>query len=210
MVTDTRRMSLEEFLALPDDGNRYELVEGERRLMSPVGRKHGRVEVALTAVLDRYLDERAREAGWSAEQGIDARDRLVGFVAGGEFGMQFTPAGGAVQVRGADAAYVPPEQAARVSWDGDGYYPEVPALVVEVISPSETAVMVDQKVLDYLQGGGRHVWCVYPDERRVHIYDAAGPTRVVRWGSALTDPDLLPGFSVNLNMIFSTPTPPTP
>jgi len=205
MVTDARRMSLDEFLAWPDDGQRYELVEGERCLMSPVGRKHGRVESALTEELGLYLRERARAAGWLPEQGVVARDRLVGFVAGGEFGMQFTPTGGTVQVRGADAVYVPPEQAARVSWDGEGYYPEVPALVIEVVSPSETAAMVDQKVLDYLQGGGRHVWCVYPDERRVHIYDVAGPARVVRWGTDLSDPDILPGFSVNLLMLFSPP-----
>ncbi len=52
MVTDTRRMSLDEFLALPDDGQHYEFVEGERRLMSPVGRKHGRVEFALAGNAD--------------------------------------------------------------------------------------------------------------------------------------------------------------
>ena len=205
MVVQSRRMSLAEFMALPDDGNLHEFVRGEVRVMPPPKGRHGRVETALLAAIDRYLDERARALGWDPEHGLDARDRLVGFVAGGEFGMQFSVPDDPNQVRGADGVYVPAEQYARVTWDEQTYFPEVAHLVIEVISPSETATDVVEKVQDYLAGGARRVWCVYPRLRTVHIHDADAPTHVVRWDGNLTDEELLPGLVLPLRSIFSVP-----
>jgi Uma2 family endonuclease len=198
-------MSLAEFMALPEDGNRHEFVRGEVRVMPPPKGRHGRIEVAFLAAIDRYLDDRARTLGWDPAHGLDARDRLVGFVAGGEFGMQFSVPDDPNQVRGADGVYVPAEQYARVTWDEQTYFPEVALLVIEVISPSETATDVGEKVQDYLAGGARRVWCVYPLLRTVHIHDADGPTRVVRWDGALTDEELLPGLELPLRVIFPAP-----
>ena len=205
MVVQSRHMSLAEFMALPDDGNLHEFVRGEVRVMPPPKGRHGRVETALLAAIDRYLDERARALGWDPEHGLDARDRLVGFVAGGEFGMQFSVPDDPNQVRGADGVYVPAEQYARVTWDEQTYFPEVAHLVIEVISPSETATDVGEKVQDYLAGGARRVWCVYPLLRAVHIHDADAPTRVVRWDGTLTDEELLPGLELPLRVIFPAP-----
>ena len=205
MVVQSRRMSLAAFMALPDDGNLHEFVRGEVRVMPPPKGRHGRVETALLAAIDRYLDERARALGWDPAHGLDARDRLVGFVAGGEFGMQFSVPDDPNQVRGADGVYVPAEQYARVAWDEQTYFPEVAHLVIEVISPSETATDVAEKVQDYLAGGARRVWCVYPRLRTVHIHDADGPTRVVRWDSNVTDEELLPGLALPLKAIFPAP-----
>ena len=205
MVVQSRRMSLAEFMALPDDGNLHEFVRGEVRVMPPPKGRHGRVETALLAAIDRYLDERARALRWDPQHGLDARDRLVGFVAGGKFGMQFSVPDDPNQVRGADGVYVPAEQYARVTWDEQTYFPEVAHLVIEVISPSETATDVVEKVQDYLAGGGRRVWCVYPRLRTVHIHDADAPMQAVRWDGNLTDEELLPGFVLPLRSIFSVP-----
>ena len=112
------------------------------------------------------------------------------------------------QIRGADCAYVPAEQFARTAWDGIEYFPEVPYLVIEVISASETAADIAEKVQDYLQGGARRVWCLYPTRAMAHIHDVAGPTRVLRYRDALTDPELLPGFALPLRQIFPTPVAP--
>ena len=60
MVAQPKRMSVAEFMALPDDGNRHELVRGELRIMPPPGSRHGLVETAVLAALDRSLDNRAR------------------------------------------------------------------------------------------------------------------------------------------------------
>jgi Uma2 family endonuclease len=177
VVAQPNRSSLEEFLAMPDDGNLHELVRGEIRVMPPPKGTHGVREIAILAAIDRYLEDMARQRGWDPEQGPEAREALVGFIAGGEFGLQFSLPDDPHQIRGTDGAYVPVEQMVRSVWDGDSYFPEVPALVVEVISPSESAADVNEKVQDYLAGGARRVWCVYPSRAAIHIHDAEAPTR---------------------------------
>jgi Uma2 family endonuclease len=48
-VAETRtRLTAQELLGLPDDGKRYELVEGELREMAPAGARHGSVATRLT------------------------------------------------------------------------------------------------------------------------------------------------------------------
>jgi len=202
MVVQTKHSSLDEFMALPDDGNRHEFVRGEVRTMPPLKGTHGLVEIALLSAIDRYLEDQARALGWEPVQGLGARNRSVGLVAGGEFGLRFTLPDDPTQVRGADGVFIPAEQLATVPWDRSEYFPGVPRLVIEVISPLESADDVAEKVQDYLAGGARRVWCAYPRRPVVHIYDVDGPLRVVGAGSSLTDEELLPGFSLPLTLIF--------
>jgi len=200
-----QRVSVAEFEAWPDDGARYELVRGEVRRMPPSKGKHGWIEAAIVEAIGRYLDDRARAMGWEPRQGLGARALLVGFAAAGEFGVQFTLPDDPNQVRGADGAYVPASQLASVAWDEDEYFPAVPHLVIEVVSKTDRADAVEEKVQDYLAGGAHRVWCVYPRQRTVHVRDADGPTRIVRWGESLRDDELLPGFELPLSLIFVAP-----
>jgi len=119
MVTqqETRPMTVAEFMALPNDGNRHELVRGELRVMPPPKGVHGLIENAILEVIGRYLYDTALTMGWEPREGITARYKFVGFAAGGEFGVQFTLPDDPNQIRGADAAYVPADQFASVSWD---------------------------------------------------------------------------------------------
>lgn len=199
-----QRMSVAEFMALPDDGRRHELVRGELRVsdVPPPRSKHGRVEAALIEAIGNYLDGKARNLGWEPRQGRGTRDVLVGFVAGGEVGLQFSLPDDPSQIRGADVVYVPADQPAFLSWDGEGYFPAVPYLVIEVLSPSESAGDMAEKVHDYLAGGAHRVWYVDPRHRAIYVHDADLPTRVVRGDDSLTDDELLPGFALPLNMIF--------
>ena len=169
--------------------------------MPPPKGVHGLVEAALLARLDRYLDERAVALGWSPEQGLDARTKLVGFVAGGEFGVQFSVPDDAAQIRGADGAYVSPEQMARANWNAGDYFPEVPVLVIEIVSESESAGAVAEKVQDYLAGGAQRVWCVYPRDGFIQVYHLDLAPRLLRIDQELTD-DLLPGFVLPLRLVL--------
>jgi Uma2 family endonuclease len=198
-------MTVEQFMAVPDDGNRHELVRGELRVMPPPKGPHGFVEIALLAAIDRYLYERASAMGWEPRQGLGARNALVGRIGGGELGLQFAVPDDPHMIRGADGVYIPPEQLAHVSWDGREYFPAVPALVIEVVSDTDKAGEVNEKVQDYLAGGARRVWCVYPEHRTIHVHDAHVATRVVRGDENLADDELLPGFALPLNLIFAEP-----
>jgi Uma2 family endonuclease len=202
MVAQAAKVSVASFLALPADGNRHELVRGEVRAMLPPKGSHGFVETALLARLDRYLDDQALARGWDLSQGLDARSPLVGFVAGGKFGMQYALPDDPAQIRAADGVYVSAAQAAEVMWQGTEYFPAVPVLVIEIVSLSERTVDVAEKVQDYLAGGARRVWCVYSERRFVQIYAADAPPRIVRGEESLTEPEQLPGFALPLRLIF--------
>ncbi len=202
MVVQHRPMTFGEFAALPDDGNRHELVRGELRVMPPSKGRHGFVELALLAAIDRYLEQWALSLGWNPAQGIAARDALVGCVGSGEVGLRFAVPDDPQMIRGSDGVYIPPEQLARVAWAEGEYFPAVPALVVEVISRADRADDVAEKVQDYLAGGARRVWCIYPARRVAHIHDADAPTRVIRGAEPLTDEELLPGFALPLTLIL--------
>src|SRR5919201_5336709 len=59
MALTRRRYTFEDWLALPDDGRRYELLEGELVEVPPPTADHAR----LVSALDRWLG-RAEEAGY--------------------------------------------------------------------------------------------------------------------------------------------------
>jgi Uma2 family endonuclease len=105
-------------------------------------------------------------------------------------------------VRAADYAFIPNE---RIPVDGlpAGYSQIVPALVVEVVSPFDTAAYIEQKVGEWLDFGVRLVWVLYPDTRHVYIYrqEEASP-RVLKAADTIEGGDVLPGFSLTVGKFF--------
>ncbi len=143
-MTTLQRMSFADLMLQPEDGCLHELVRGEILHMPPPKGKHGNFEARLVEAISRYLYRRAEALGWTASQGMDARDLLVGRVDSGEAGIRFSLPDDPDQVRGLDVCYLTPEQVARHHAAGsDEYIPEVPALVAEVISTSERAAYID-------------------------------------------------------------------
>jgi Uma2 family endonuclease len=80
------------------------------------------------------------------------------------------------------------------------YLEDAPAIAVEVISPSNTAKLMDAKMAIYFQFGAREVWRVNPKERAVTI-DLPDTCRVISGDGAVTMP-LIPGFSLSLAEIY--------
>ena len=202
MVT-AQRMTYDDLMALPDDETIHELVRGEIQcLPSPKG-EHGHIGSLVNGAIERYLYQKAVSMGWEPRQGRSVRDRLVGYTACGEAGIRFSLPDDPEQVRGADVLYLTPEQFIRLeAVIRDEYVPEVPALVVEVISPSETTTYSNQKVTDYMNGGAKAVWQIFPKSRSVRIFRAGGTTATIPPGDTLDGGDLLPGFSVLLAELF--------
>jgi Uma2 family endonuclease len=84
-----------------------------------------------------------------------------------------------------------------------GYLRLAPDLAVEIISPSETAEDIQEKVEDYLRAGTSQVWTVYRKTRSVVIHYANGSTSVLRENDSLEGGDLIPGFSVPVAKLFA-------
>jgi len=78
----------------------------------------------------------------------------------------------------------------------------VPDLAVEVVSESNTAQEVIQKVVDYLSTGSRQVWVVYPDLKQVHVYTDLTSAQILTEPAVLDGGDLIPGFRLSLTELF--------
>ena len=63
----------------------------------------------------------------------------------------------------------------------------MPLLAAEVVSPTNTAEDMEQKLQEYFAAGVRMVWVVYPVLRRVYVYESLTRVRI------LTETDDLDG-----------------
>ena len=83
-----------------------------------------------------------------------------------------------------------------------GFLHGAPDLAVEVLSPSDNPVDVQQKVRDYLEAGSRLVWIVAPQAKAVTVYRADSSARLLREGEDLEGEDVLPGLAIPLAEVF--------
>ena len=81
----------------------------------------------------------------------------------------------------------------------------VPDLAIEIVSPSNTAYEVTEKLEEYFRVGIRSVWVVYPPQSMVYVYSSPKQVRVLSEGDELDGGDMLPGFSIPLQRIFEHP-----
>lgn len=181
MSVATREMTAEDLIRMPDDGFRYELVKGELRRMPPAGAPHGHV---------------AMEIGWRLAQYV--RTNNLGAVFAAETGFKI--AKNPDTVRAPDVAFVSRE---RIEQSGipPGYWPGAPDLAVEVVSPSDSYVEVEEKVLDWLEAGTRMVIVVNPGKQVVSVYRALKAV-VLTENDTLSGEDVVPGWSVLVKELF--------
>jgi len=59
-----------ELFSMPDDGYRYELVQGEVRRMTPAGGEHGTITVNLAMIVGQFIKTHCLGAAFGAETGF--------------------------------------------------------------------------------------------------------------------------------------------
>ncbi len=162
---------------------RLRLIEGELYEMSPAGGEHGGIALELGAWILTYAMAHhlgyatAAETGYVLFQNPNGKDTVlapdVGFIA-----KDRLPQG------------LPPR-----------YIPAAPDLAVEVVSPTDSADEVDQKVTLYLRYGTRLVWVIYP---RTQTVVAHTPNSIQRFSidDTVDGGDVLPGFSFTVREVF--------
>jgi Uma2 family endonuclease len=70
----------------------------------------------------------------------------------------------------------------------------VPDLAVEIVSPSNLAEEIDNKITDYFQSGVRLVWVFYPDSGRGYVYRSLTQVSILERTDTLDGGEVLPGF----------------
>ena len=185
MSVTTAYMSEEELQRMPDDGYRYELVEGELRRMALNGCEHGRCTSTLSALIGSHA--RTNDLG-------DVLAAGTGFVIGRR-------SDGRVTVRAADIAFV---AKGRIPPDADTskYLELAPDLVVETLSPSDTALEVEEKVAQWLAAGVRLVITMNPALRSVTLHRPTNETIKLIDQDELDLSGIIPGFRCRVAAIF--------
>ena len=83
----------------------------------------------------------------------------------------------------------------------DDYFRGVPAIVIEVLSPSNTASeMIDREEI-CLRNGGREFWLVDPQRRSVKVILADGYSNVYDLAGVITS--TIPGGPIAVREIFA-------
>ena len=178
MIVQERPITAEEFFALPDDGTKRELIDGELVEMPGPKPLHSLVQARVSGFVGTF---------------VESRD--LGFV-GVEVYCQFT----AKDIAQPDVAYF---SKARIhGLDLNEYFHIAPDLAIEIISPSETAQNVNAKVQKYFQHGGQLVWNMYADTQQVYVYDSPDDVHIVNINGTLDGGTVLPGFSLAVRDIL--------
>ncbi len=168
---------------MPDDGFRYELVRGELRRLTPAGNVHRRV---------------AMNVAWPLAQYVKAHDLGTVYAAETGFKLATDPD----TVRAPDVAFVSRQRVEAVG-EVEGYWPGAPDLAVEVISPNDSHVEVEEKVLDWLEAGTEMVLAANPRRRSVTLYRSQSDITILTGTDVLDGGDVVPGFQLTLREIFA-------
>lgn len=127
---------------------------------------------------------------------IHVKERGLGYVTGADGG--YVMGDGSVFIP--DVGYITRE---RLPEEPTREAPVPPDLAVEVKSPTDSVRELRRKAEKYLAAGTRLVWLVFPDEKRVEIYDGDSDVVTLGESDALTGGALLPDFTLPISAIFS-------
>lgn len=175
-------MTAEEFEVLPDDGKRYELLDGELREMAPTIWWHGVVEVNVATRLNTHVQAYG-----------------LGRVSSGE--IMVIVRRNPDRVRAADVAFIrqdriPPLEALRHALE------VVPDLIVEVLSQSDKVGEISEKIDDWLGAGTQMLWIIDPFRRTVTIYQPGRDPTMLGEHAILAGDPVVPGFRCPVAEIF--------
>lgn len=174
-----RTMTEADLLALPKDGSKRELVDGEIRV-SPAGYRHGRIIIELAVALGGFV--KANDLGYVA-------DSSTGF---------WMPSG---NLRVPDLTFVAKHRFA----DGppEGFCRVVPDLAVEVLSPGDSPRAILDKVGEYLAAGVRMIWIIDPEARRAVVHRSLTDVEEIGEDDDLDGEEVVPRFRCRLRDILA-------
>jgi Uma2 family endonuclease len=183
-TSDDPIVTPDDLLAMPD-GDLYELVDG-KLVERTMGIYASLVASRLSRVLGVYCDAHG-----------------LGEVLESEAGYKCFP-GKPNQVRKPDVSFI---SASRVPSDlmSVGYCETSPDLAAEVISPTDSADPLFQKIDDYLGAGVRLIWVLIPKLQMILIFRRSGACAMIRSGDALDGEDVVPGFTCPVDELFKPP-----
>jgi Uma2 family endonuclease len=108
-------------------------------------------------------------------------------------------------IRAPDGAWI-----VQARWDAltpeqrRGFAPICPDFVMELASETDDREDLRIKMQEYIDNGCRLGWLILPKYQQVEIYRPHHPMETVSFSTPLSGEDVLPGFVLNLKLIFKT------
>jgi len=172
----------EEFMALPDDGHHYEIINGELIDMGNSGALHGYVCSTLMILLGGYVRQHNLGAMLDSSTAFKMKN-----------GNKRSP----------DIAFFAKERLQGIAVLPSGYLEGAPDLAVEVLSPGNTVEEIDDKLTEYFENGSRLVWVINPTQHYVLVYRSAKePDRLLKGKDSLDGEEVIPGFTLAIADLF--------
>lgn len=175
--TTTRKLTYEDYVLFPEDGQRHELIDGEHYVSPAPYVRHQHVVVQIVGALNTF----ARNTGCGVVL-VAPTDVVL---------SQY-------DVVEPDVLYVSRERQRIV---GEKFISGAPDLAVEVLSPSTRRRDLDLKLKLYERAGVQEYWIVDPERAAMTVFrlgpSGFGPPLALfaAKGDVLTSP-LLPGLTV--------------
>src|SRR5262245_40727349 len=141
-MATTTLMSFAEFERLDVGADKAELLKGELIRVPPAGRRHNTNSDEIFLKIHLALAQSRACAGMIV-------GREMGYFVSREHDTWLQP----------DVSITHPNQATEPGRSGeDDYYIGAPLLVLEMVSPSDSAMALQEKIAEYLAHGAAEVW----------------------------------------------------
>jgi Uma2 family endonuclease len=145
-------------------------------------------------------------AGWqSSKRNSKLNSRVEVWNEQVNLGEVFDSSGGFTlpngAVRSPDVTWIEKSKLEGIS--PDIAFPEVvPDFVIELRSKSDSLKTLREKMAEYRSNGVRLGWLINPQQQQVEIYRLGQDVEVVESSTMLSGEDVLPGFTLDLSLIF--------
>jgi Uma2 family endonuclease len=146
MKTSVKPFTYDDYLALPDDGKRYEIIGGELSLTPAPSTRHQKIQIRLGALLLTHVDK---------------------YSLGSVFTSPTDLALSLVDIVQPDILYVAQGQSHIIA---ERNIVGIPNLIIEIVSPSSSKRDREEKLDLYQHYGLLEYWIVDPEIQTVEVF----------------------------------------
>ncbi len=175
-TTAKRKMTEEEFMRLPNDGRKYELVDGEAKEV-PAGFEHDVIVMRIGFLMYPFAQK-------------------VGYLAASSAGFRMVTG----NIRSPDVSLVLYERLPEGKVP-EGFMDGAPDLAIEVISPNEDWAEMERKIGEYFASGAKEIWLIDPDKRTLTVYKSPSNIHTFHADDEI-ETNLLPGFRCKVSELL--------
>ncbi len=169
-----------EIMSLPNNGNKYELVNGEL-VMGPTGIEHEDIGATLLTALKRF-----------------ALEHKLGIVCGSSAGYWMKSG----NLRSPDVSFIRGDRLKGLKRPPKGFFKGSPDIAVEILSPSDTLESIHGKIVEYFGNETKLAWVINPEEQTVLVYHSPYADKLLTRQDILDGEEVMKGFSFPVAELF--------